>query len=66
MPNGFYKFLVSNPQELDMLIMHNRKYAAEIAHSVGSLKRKAIITRAEELGVRVTNAKARLNKQDRH
>lgn len=29
--------------------MHNRKYAAEIAHNVSSLKRKAIVERAREV-----------------
>ncbi|MFY7945277.1 MAG: eL32 family ribosomal protein [Crocinitomicaceae bacterium] len=32
------KFLVSNVKELDVLLMHNRKYAAEIAHNVSSRK----------------------------
>ncbi|KAG9302326.1 hypothetical protein G9A89_008818 [Geosiphon pyriformis] len=30
MPNGFKKFLVSNVKELELLLMHNRTYAAEI------------------------------------
>ena len=29
---GFYKFVVHNSKELELLLMHNRKYAAEIAH----------------------------------
>ena len=24
LPNGFYKFVVNNPKELEMLLMHNR------------------------------------------
>ena len=32
--------MVSNVDELDLLMMHNRKYCAEIAHNVGSIKRK--------------------------
>lgn len=28
LPNGFYKFLVHNPKELEMLLMHNR-YSCE-------------------------------------
>ena len=47
---GFYKFLVHNTKELELLLMHNRKYAAEIAHNVSSLKRKAIVERAREVG----------------
>ena len=30
LPNGFYKFVVNNAAELEMLLMHNRKYCAEI------------------------------------
>lgn len=41
-----------------------RKYAAEIAHNVSSKTRKLIVQRAEELGVKVTNAKAKLRKEE--
>jgi len=64
LPNGFYKFVVHNPKELEMLLMHNRKYCAEIAHSVSSRTRKLIVQRAEELNVKVTNAVARLKKAE--
>ncbi|CAM9242917.1 unnamed protein product [Discosporangium mesarthrocarpum] len=60
LPNGFYKFLVHNTKELELLMMHNRKYAAEIAHNVSSRKRKEIVKRASELHIRVTNARAKL------
>ncbi|CAG8480700.1 9546_t:CDS:2 [Paraglomus brasilianum] len=30
MPNGFKKFLVYNVRELELLLMHNKTYAAEI------------------------------------
>ena len=26
LPNGFYKFTVKNPQELDLLLMHNKRF----------------------------------------
>jgi large subunit ribosomal protein L32e len=64
LPNGFYKFVVHNPKELEMLLMHNRKYCAEIAHSVSTRTRKAIVERAEQLHVKVTNAVARLNRAE--
>uniref|UniRef100_A0A7S2TBG6 Ribosomal protein L32 n=1 Tax=Prorocentrum micans TaxID=2945 RepID=A0A7S2TBG6_PROMC len=38
--NGFYKFLVQSPADLEMLLMHNEKYAIEIAHNIGAKKKK--------------------------
>jgi large subunit ribosomal protein L32e len=40
--------------------MHNRVYAAEIAHNVSAKKRLAIVQRAAQLDVRVLNGKARI------
>jgi len=59
-PSGHKAFLVNNVKDVDMLLMHNRVYAAEIAHNVSSRKRIEIISRAKELGVRVTNIKAKV------
>ena len=36
LPNGFIKFVVNNVSDLEMLIMHNRSYCAEVAHNVGA------------------------------
>lgn len=47
-----------------MLLMHNRKYCAEIAHNVSVAKRKVIITRAAELNIRVSNASAKLRSEE--
>ena len=46
MPNGYLKFTVSNVAELELLMMHNSKYAAEIAHNVSGRNRAEIIERA--------------------
>jgi len=60
LPNGFYKARVSNVKELEALLMQNRKFAAEIAGSVGTKLRKDIVKRANELNIKVLNAGARL------
>lgn len=76
MPSGHKAFLVHNPSDVDLLLMHNRTFAAEyvllisllpaelitcrISHSVSSRKRVDIVAKAKQLGVKVTNAKARV------
>ena len=60
MPSGHKAFLVNNTRDVELLLMHNRTYAAEIAHAVSSRKRVEIVAKAKALGVKVTNAKARL------
>merc|ERR1739845_230719 len=42
-PDGFKKFLVHNVKELEVLLMQNRTFSAEIAHTVSSRKRKDIV-----------------------
>ncbi|KAI7189519.1 60S ribosomal protein [Hortaea werneckii] len=60
MPSGHKAFLVNNTRDLDLLLMHNRTYAAEIAHAVSARKRVEIVARAKQLGVKVTNSKAKI------
>ncbi|KAJ5611018.1 Oxidoreductase N-terminal [Penicillium lagena] len=60
MPSGHKAFLVHNPKDVELLLMHNRTYAAEIAHAVSSRKRVDIIAKAKALGVKVTNSKGRV------
>ena len=64
LPNGFRKFIVNNTHDLELLLLNNRKYAAQIAHNVAIPKRLAIIQRAKQLDVRVLNAKARVASVD--
>merc|ERR1739848_793485 len=64
-PSGFKKFLVQNEKELEVLLMNNRTYCGEIAHNISSRKKAAIVKRAAELGVRLTNGKGKVKTEEK-
>nr|ALS05193.1 60S ribosomal protein L32 [Tortanus dextrilobatus] len=64
LPNGFRKVLVNNLKELEVLMMQNQKFCAEIAHGVSSENRKALVERAQQLAIRVTNPNAKMRSEE--
>merc|ERR1712070_1229878 len=60
LPSGFKKVVINNEKDLELLMMYNRTYAAEVAHSVSRKTREAILERAKVLDINVTNAAARM------
>merc|ERR1712196_514122 len=64
LPDGFKKFLIHNEKDLELLLMYNRTYAAEVAHSVSRKTREAILERAKVLDIKVTNAAARMRTEE--
>jgi len=51
---------LQNTQDLELLMMHNGSYAAQIAKTVSARKRKEIIERALQLDIKILNAHARV------
>ena len=59
---GFKKFLITNPADLEVLLMNNRTHAGEIASTISATKRVEILNRAKELNVKITNPIGRVRK----
>ncbi|TDL13385.1 ribosomal protein L32 protein, partial [Rickenella mellea] len=67
--NGMKTFLVSNVQEVELLLMRNKTFAAEIAHNISSRNRISILARCIyppqiDLGLSVTNPAARIRSEE--
>merc|ERR1712232_352477 len=65
MRNGFKRFLIRCPADLEVLLMNNRVFAGEIASNISARKREQIVNRARELNVNLTNAKAKVATEER-
>eukprot|EP01060_Flectonema_neradi_P000652 TRINITY_DN103_c1_g1_i1.p1 TRINITY_DN103_c1_g1~~TRINITY_DN103_c1_g1_i1.p1 ORF type:complete len:129 (+),score=30.65 TRINITY_DN103_c1_g1_i1:52-438(+) len=63
-PDGLKHFNIGCEKDLELLLMHNTKYAAVIGAKVGQRVRTAILARAKELDIKVVNAKAKVRKEE--
>ncbi|XP_032247807.1 60S ribosomal protein L32-like [Phoca vitulina] len=58
-PSGFQKFLIHSIKELEVPLMCNKSYCAEIAH-VSPKNHRTTVERAAQLAIRVSKPSARL------
>eukprot|EP01071_Lankesteria_metandrocarpae_P005276 Lankesteria_metandrocarpae@DN3938_c0_g1_i2.p1 len=62
--SGLFTFRVENVNDLEMLLMHNKKYAAVISRTVSTVTWRKIIARAQQLGVRVMNGRSKMHVEE--
>merc|ERR1711909_250413 len=55
---------IHNVKELEVLMMSNKTYCAEIARGVSAKNRKTLIERAAQLAIRITNPNARIRSEE--
>lgn len=65
LPNGLKKFVVHNTKDLDILLMNNRTFCAEVAHDVSAKKRAEIVKRAQQIRVKVTNSRGKVRAEEK-
>jgi len=65
LPSGFKKFLIRNEKELEILLMNNRFYTGEIASGISARTKAAIVKRAQELNVRLTNGRGKVRVEEK-
>ena len=61
--NGLYPFDVKTVKDIDLLLMHNEKYAAVISHNLNARNRKLVLERAAELNIKIINKVAKLTQE---
>ena len=65
MSNGFKRFLIRCPADLECLLMNNRVFAAELASNLSARKREQIVNRAKELNINLVNFRAKVATEER-
>ena len=53
--NGLFKIQIFNVRDLNMLVMSNRKFEAEIGKGVGIKKKGLILKKALNLDIKISN-----------